>query len=51
MGVTRAFLTTDFDGNDAINRFHTAQGWKLADEYVTREGRRMNRFTIHLDAH
>jgi GNAT superfamily N-acetyltransferase len=49
MGVTRAFLTTDADGNDGINRFHTAQGWRLADEYVTREGRRMNRYTIQLD--
>ena len=49
MGVTRAFLTTDAEGNDAINRFHQAQGWRLADEYVTREGRRMNRYTIELD--
>ena len=45
MGVTHAFLTTDSDGNDAINRFYTAQGWRLAGEYVTREGRRMNRYT------
>jgi hypothetical protein len=45
MGVTHAFLTTDADGNDAINRFYTAQGWRLAGEYVTREGRRMNRYT------
>lgn len=48
MGVSRAFLTTDSDGNDAINRFYAAQGWTLADKFVTPEGRRMNRFTILL---
>jgi GNAT superfamily N-acetyltransferase len=51
LGATRAFLTTDSDGNDAINRFYTDQGWRLTDEYLTREGRHMNRFTIQLDAH
>jgi ribosomal protein S18 acetylase RimI-like enzyme len=49
-GVTHAFLTTDADGNDAINRFHTAQGWRLAGEYVIREGRRMNRYTTTFEA-
>jgi hypothetical protein len=48
MGVTQAFLTTDADGNDAINRFHTAQGWRLTGKYVTREGRRMNRYATSL---
>lgn len=48
MGVTDAFLTTDADDNNAINRFYTAQGWNRASDNVTREGRRMNRYTIHL---
>jgi GNAT superfamily N-acetyltransferase len=50
MGVTRAFLTTDADGNGNINRFYSAQGWSLADKYATREGRRMNRYTKSLDS-
>jgi GNAT superfamily N-acetyltransferase len=49
MGVTHAFLTTDANDNDVINRFYIAQGWTLADELVTHEGRHMNRYTILLD--
>jgi colanic acid biosynthesis glycosyl transferase WcaI len=49
MGVTHAFLTTDTNDNDVINRFYIAQGWTLDDELVTQEGRHMNRYTILLD--
>jgi len=48
-GARAAFLTTDAQGNDAINRFYRAQGWTLAESFRTREGRLMNRYTISLD--
>lgn len=43
-GARVAFLTTDADGNEAVNRFYRRSGWQLSDQYVTRQGRRMNRF-------
>jgi ribosomal protein S18 acetylase RimI-like enzyme len=43
-GAQTAFLTTDADGNDAVNRFYERGGWLLNDQYVTRQGRRMNRY-------
>jgi len=49
-GVDTAFLTTDAEGNDAVNRFYQAGGWALSDNYLTREGRSMNRYTKRLDA-
>ena len=47
-GLHTAFLTTDADNNDAVNRFYQAQGWVVSARYVTREGRSMNRYTIAL---
>lgn len=44
-----AFLTTDADGNDAVNRFYASSGWHLSDSFTTREGRRMNRYTISVN--
>ena len=44
LGAQTAFLTTDTDGNDAVNRFYQRRGWQLSDQYVTRQGRRMNRY-------
>ncbi len=41
-GVSTAHLTTDSDDNDRVNRFYTAAGWRLVDDYTTPEGRRMN---------
>lgn len=44
LGAQSAFLTTDTDGNDAVNRFYQRRGWQLSDQYVTKQGRRMNRY-------
>jgi ribosomal protein S18 acetylase RimI-like enzyme len=49
-GVQVAFLTTDADDNDLVNRFYQVRGWVLAERYTTREGRSMNRYVLSLDA-
>lgn len=48
LGARTAFLTTDADGNDAANRFYQRRGWNLTDQFVTRQGRRMNRYRREL---
>lgn len=48
-GVDAAFLTTDADNNDAVNRFYQARGWVFSENYATLEGRSMNRYTILLN--
>lgn len=45
-GATAAVLTTDKWGNDAANAFYRAQGFTLAGEHVTPEGRAMNDYVI-----
>jgi ribosomal protein S18 acetylase RimI-like enzyme len=45
-----AYLTTDAVDNDAVNRFYRKNGWTLEDAFVTREGRKMNRYTMVLAA-
>jgi len=49
-GATAAYLTTDADGNDAVNAFYRAHGWALVDTTTTHEGRPMNRYTLSLGA-
>lgn len=44
----RAFLTTDADGNETVNRFHSRDGWTLNDRFVTAQGRSMNRYVREL---
>jgi hypothetical protein len=39
-------LTTDKDGNCAVNAFYTHLGFQLARAFVTREGRWMNEYLI-----
>lgn len=43
-GGTGCFLTTDAEGNEAINTFYQKLGWKIQSSFVTPEGRRMNRY-------
>lgn len=43
-GAEQAFLTTDAEGNDAVNRFYRAEGWTLSDTFRTPEGRVMNHY-------
>jgi len=43
-------LTTDRVGNDAVNAFYRAQGFTVASELVTPEGRAMNEYILYIDA-
>ena len=45
-GARAIFLTTDRDGNDAVNHFYTARGFTLERSFETPEGRRMNEYWI-----
>ena len=45
-GASGCYLTTDSDGNEAVNSFYQKTGWVLESSYVTREGRRMNRYVL-----
>lgn len=45
-GATGAYLTTDADGNEAVNAFYQRVGWHLESSYATPEGRRMNRYVL-----
>lgn len=47
-GAALAYLTTDAEDNDPVNRFYRACGWELVDEFVTGRGRRMNRYRRRL---
>lgn len=44
LGARRAYLTTDRDDNDAVNRHHQRHGWRIESAYTTPEGRRMYRY-------
>jgi GNAT superfamily N-acetyltransferase len=44
--VRGCYLTTDADGNDAVNRFYGSCGWILESSFVTKDGRKMNRYTL-----
>ncbi|WP_129127765.1 GNAT family N-acetyltransferase [Geomonas oryzae] len=45
-GCNRVFLTTDRDGNEAVNIFYQKLGFTLERQYQTREGRSMNEYWI-----
>ena len=45
-GASGAYLTTDAEGNDAVNAFYHREGWRLESSYATKEGRRMNRYVL-----
>jgi GNAT superfamily N-acetyltransferase len=47
-GASGCYLTTDAEGNDAVNSFYQKTGWRLESSYLTREGRRMNRYVLDL---
>lgn len=48
LGAQRVELTTDADGNDAVNRLYLKTGFKL-DGVLTRSGgRRMNKYNIDI---
>ena len=41
-GSPGAYLSTDADDNEAVNKFYQKCGWTLADQKTTTEGRIMN---------
>lgn len=43
-GAEQAYLATDADENDGVNRFYQSLEWNLESTYSTPEGRRMNRY-------
>ena len=45
-GACGCYLTTDAEGNNAVNSFYQKTGWRLESSYVTKEGRRMNRYVL-----
>lgn len=47
-GCRRVFLTTDRDGNEAVNLFYHKLGFRIERQYETPEGRRMNEYWIEL---
>ncbi len=44
-------LETDADGNDRANRFYQKNGFTLARQYITPEGRKMNEYHYALGEH
>jgi ribosomal protein S18 acetylase RimI-like enzyme len=48
-GGTGCFLTTDADGNEAVNAFYQKLGWTVESSYTTPEGRRMNRYIFDIN--
>ena len=48
-GAGAVVLTTDRLNNDVTNAFYRGQGFTVASEYVTREGRAMNEYILELD--
>lgn len=47
-GVAAYCLTTDRDGNERVNQFYLKLGFRLADTFVTPEGRAMNEYVMTL---
>ncbi len=47
-GCRRVFLTTDRDGNDAVNAFYQQLDFRIERQFVTSEGRRMNEYWIDI---
>lgn len=45
-GAAGCYLSTDADENEAVNSFYQRSGWQMASSYVSREGRRMNRYVL-----
>jgi ribosomal protein S18 acetylase RimI-like enzyme len=47
-GAVAIVLTTDKAGNDAVNAFYCAQGFTVASDCVTPEGRAMNEYILYI---
>lgn len=49
-GASMVYLTTDRDGNSAVNRLYRRHGFELESELQRSDGRAMNRYVRRLDA-
>ncbi len=49
-GASAVVLTTDRIGNDPVNAFYLAQGFSVASQYVTPEGRAMNEYILYIES-
>jgi ribosomal protein S18 acetylase RimI-like enzyme len=47
-GCKKVFLTTDAEGNEAVNSFYRKLGFTVERQYNTPEGRKMNEYWISL---
>ena len=47
-GLTKISLTTDADGNDAVNQFYIKAGFYLERAFIQRDGRRMNEYQMSI---
>jgi len=45
-GGRGCFLTTDAQGNEAVNRFYAVCGWRLESTFTRPDGRTMNRYVL-----
>jgi len=45
-GAVTVLLTTDSEGNDAVNRFYRRLGFALAGVLETESGRKLNRYEL-----
>jgi ribosomal protein S18 acetylase RimI-like enzyme len=48
-GASGCYLTTDADGNDAVNAFYQGLNWHLESAYFTPQGRQMNRYVYDFE--
>jgi len=47
-GVERIRLTTDASSNDGVNAFYKMLGFTVTKNFITREGRTLNEYRLHL---
>lgn len=45
-GGRGCFLTSDAQGNEAVNRFYAVCGWRLESTFTRPDGRTMNRYVL-----
>ena len=49
-GANRVVLTTDAEGNDAVNRFYRGLGFTCERTFEARRGRSLNEYSLAIDA-
>ncbi len=49
LAATSVFLTTDAEGNDAVNTFYARLGFEFTERFEAPGHRQMNKYTLNLD--